>query len=93
MTTAAEHARPCTCHPDEAPVPCPHKYALSECRNADPRATALTDLVRITDTQPTLRETIARAIESLTQEEIPSGRAMAAAERVVRAMGRMPDAR
>jgi hypothetical protein len=33
-----------------------------------------------------LRETIARAIESLTQEEIPSGRAMAAAERVVRAM-------
>jgi hypothetical protein len=25
--------RPCTCHPDDnPPVPCPHKYALSECR-------------------------------------------------------------
>jgi hypothetical protein len=23
--------RPCTCHPDEAPVPCQRKYALSEC--------------------------------------------------------------
>jgi len=23
--------RPCTCHPSEAPVPCPQKYAYSEC--------------------------------------------------------------
>lgn len=23
--------KPCTCHPDEAPVPCQHKYAFSEC--------------------------------------------------------------
>jgi DNA modification methylase len=23
--------RPCTCHPSEAPVPCQHKYAFSEC--------------------------------------------------------------
>ena len=40
----------------------------------------------MTNPETTLRETIARAIESLTQEEIPSGRAMAAAERVVRAL-------
>ena len=27
--------RPCTCHPDDnPPVPCPKKYALSECRKA-----------------------------------------------------------
>ena len=25
---------PCTCHPDEAPVPCQHKYAFSECERA-----------------------------------------------------------
>lgn len=23
--------RPCTCHPDEAPVPCQRKFAFSEC--------------------------------------------------------------
>jgi hypothetical protein len=23
--------RPCTCHPDEAPIPCQEKYALTEC--------------------------------------------------------------
>ena len=29
--------RPCTCHPDDnPPVPCPQKYALSECRAAAP---------------------------------------------------------
>jgi len=26
--------KPCTCHPDEAPKPCPRKYALTECRDA-----------------------------------------------------------
>lgn len=27
--------RPCTCHPDDnPPVPCPQKYALSECKAA-----------------------------------------------------------
>jgi hypothetical protein len=26
----------CTCHPSEAPVPCQHKYAFSECRAAAP---------------------------------------------------------
>lgn len=27
--------RPCTCHPEDCPpVPCPHEYALSECRAA-----------------------------------------------------------
>jgi hypothetical protein len=30
--------RPCTCHPDDnPPVPCPQKYALSECRAAAPK--------------------------------------------------------
>lgn len=28
-------SRPCTCHPDDnPPVPCPRKFALSECRKA-----------------------------------------------------------
>lgn len=32
--------RPCTCHPDDnPPVPCPRKYALSECRAAAPSPT------------------------------------------------------
>lgn len=26
--------RPCTCHPDEAPKPCQHKYALGDCMAA-----------------------------------------------------------
>ena len=27
--------KPCTCHPDDnPPVPCPQKYALSECKAA-----------------------------------------------------------
>lgn len=30
----AEDVRACTCHPDEAPVPCQKKYAFSECRAA-----------------------------------------------------------
>lgn len=30
-----QDTRPCTCHPDDnPPVPCPRKYALSECRAA-----------------------------------------------------------
>lgn len=29
--------KPCTCHPDDnPPVPCPQKFALSECRAAAP---------------------------------------------------------
>jgi hypothetical protein len=36
---------PCTCHPeDNPPVPCPHKYALDECRRA---AKAAGDLAMI----------------------------------------------
>lgn len=32
---AAELPRPCTCHPDDnPPIPCPQKFALSECRAA-----------------------------------------------------------
>ena len=31
----AGEPRPCTCHPnDNPPVPCPQKYALSECKAA-----------------------------------------------------------
>ena len=30
--------RACTCHPDEAPRPCPQKYAYSECVLAALRA-------------------------------------------------------
>ncbi len=25
----------CTCHPDEAPKPCPRKHAFHECKRAD----------------------------------------------------------
>ena len=38
----AEHVEkqmPCTCHPSEAPVPCQHKYAYSECAAAAERIT------------------------------------------------------
>lgn len=39
-TTRSEIARPCTCHPDDnPPVPCPKKYALTECREAALSAT------------------------------------------------------
>lgn len=32
---AGTDTRPCTCHPDDnPPVPCPRKYALTECRKA-----------------------------------------------------------
>jgi len=32
---ARQEVRPCTCHPDDnPPVPCPRKYALTECRDA-----------------------------------------------------------
>jgi hypothetical protein len=31
MTDNQTTTRPCTCHPSEAPIPCQHKYALSEC--------------------------------------------------------------
>lgn len=38
MTLAATpetDVRPCTCHPDDnPPVPCPRKYALTDCRIA-----------------------------------------------------------
>jgi hypothetical protein len=34
----AGDARSCTCHPDDAPVPCPRRYALSECQAAMPEA-------------------------------------------------------
>jgi hypothetical protein len=33
--------RPCTCHPSEAPVPCPQKYAYSECVEAAIHQSAL----------------------------------------------------
>lgn len=35
MRPVEPEARPCTCHPDDNPPrPCPHRYALSECRKA-----------------------------------------------------------
>lgn len=35
LSSPAGQKRPCTCHPDDnPPVPCPGKYALSECRAA-----------------------------------------------------------
>ena len=36
MTAAEPNPRRCTCHPDDnPPVPCPQKFALTECRLAD----------------------------------------------------------
>lgn len=35
-------ARTCTCHPSEAPTPCPRKYAFSECAAAN-RAVLLSE--------------------------------------------------
>lgn len=31
---AAPDNRACTCHPDDAPIPCEHKFAASECWRA-----------------------------------------------------------
>lgn len=31
-----EGERPCTCHPDEAPMPCAKRYALTDCLSAQP---------------------------------------------------------
>ena len=31
-TKAIDERHDCTCYPDEAPVPCQHRYALTECR-------------------------------------------------------------
>jgi hypothetical protein len=30
----AEYTRTCTCHPDDAPVPCPRKFATHHCWRA-----------------------------------------------------------
>lgn len=39
--TQMADTRPCTCHPDDnPPVPCPRKYALSDCRQAARTETA-----------------------------------------------------
>ena len=49
--------RPCTCHPDDnPPVPCPRKYALSECRKADSQ---FDDKLGGPERNATLRELIA----------------------------------
>ena len=40
--------RNCTCHPREAPNPCQHKYALSECLTAAAQTTQeLVDLISL----------------------------------------------
>lgn len=41
----AQQTRDCTCHPSEAPVPCQHKYAFSECVKAA-QQTQISDEVR-----------------------------------------------
>lgn len=43
--------RACTCHPEDAPpIPCPHKYALSDCRAAAAQYRAFVDRCnRVTD--------------------------------------------
>lgn len=39
-------ARNCTCHPDEAPIPCQHKYAFSECAEAARAAAPANETVK-----------------------------------------------
>jgi hypothetical protein len=39
-------ARPCTCHPSEAPVPCRKQYAFLDCIRAEARAIALEEAAR-----------------------------------------------
>ena len=44
LLSHVEEPRPCTCHPDDnPPVPCPQKFALSECRAAARPSTAATN--------------------------------------------------
>jgi hypothetical protein len=42
-------ARPCTCHPSEAPVPCRKQYAFLDCIRAEARAIALEEAARVAD--------------------------------------------
>jgi hypothetical protein len=39
-------ARPCTCHPSEAPVPCRKQYAFLDCIRAEARAIALEEAAK-----------------------------------------------
>lgn len=67
MMTPEEHAkhdpspRRCTCHPDDRPAVCQHKYALSDCRHADEiRAkdetiAGLQNRVRVLEAMPTVQ--------------------------------------
>ena len=58
--------RPCTCHPDDnPPVPCPQKYALSECKTAPDAATV--ELPPLPDIE---QEVYARTRTFLRNDEI-----------------------
>jgi ATP-dependent protease HslVU (ClpYQ) peptidase subunit len=50
MTDLVERvARPCTCHPSEAPVPCRKQYAFLDCIRAEARAIALEEAARVAE--------------------------------------------
>lgn len=58
--------RPCTCHPDDnPPVPCPQKFALSECKDAPDAATV--ELPPLPDIE---QEVYARTRTFLRNDEI-----------------------
>ena len=75
--------QPCTCHPDDnPPVPCPQKFALTECRIAAAhragqeamRERAAKEVVNCTDFAHEerdiwMQETIASAVRALSLEE------------------------
>jgi hypothetical protein len=42
-------ARPCTCHPSEAPVPCRKQYAFLDCIRAEARALALEEAAKVAE--------------------------------------------
>ena len=58
--------RECTCHPDEAPSPCQHKYAARDCKIADVarRIRYAADMVG-DDDLPSQLHALARELENL----------------------------
>ena len=66
-TKTIDMGHDCTCHPDEAPIPCQHRYAFAECRlsfleaeNARLRG-ALGEIIELADVELDTAPQVARA--------------------------------
>jgi hypothetical protein len=68
---SAPDERRCTCHPDDAPVPCHHKYALHDClRSCDEWIEAKdTTITRLTAEVERLKAICKHAAETIVEQE------------------------